>query len=38
MKRIGLLGASLVVGSFDTRIHDIEDVRRLGLPVLGHVP
>jgi hypothetical protein len=29
---------SLFVGAFDTRVHDREDVERLGLPVLGHVP
>lgn len=33
-----LLGAALVLGSFDSRVHDIDDVARLGLPVLGHVP
>jgi len=33
-----LLGAALVVGAFDARVHDTEDVTRLGLPVLGHVP
>ncbi len=33
-----LLGAALLVGSFDSRIHDTDDVVRLGLPVLGHVP
>jgi hypothetical protein len=32
------LVAALVVGAFDTRIHDTDDVERLGLPVLGHVP
>lgn len=26
------------VGAFDQRLHDPEDVRRLGLPVVGHVP
>lgn len=31
-------GATLVVGAFDSRIHDTDDVERLGLPVLGHVP
>jgi hypothetical protein len=31
-------GAALVVGAFDSRIHDTDDVERLGLPVLGHVP
>jgi hypothetical protein len=33
-----LLGAALVLGSFDSRIHDGDDVERLGLPMLGHVP
>lgn len=33
-----LAGAALVLGAFDTRIHDSDDVMRLGLPVLGHVP
>jgi hypothetical protein len=33
-----LVGAALLVGSFDTRIHDTDDVERLGLPVLGHLP
>lgn len=26
------------VGAFDSRVHDREDVQRLGLPVVGHVP
>lgn len=29
---------SIVVGTFDPRIHDREDVERVGLPVLGHLP
>jgi hypothetical protein len=33
-----LLGSALVVGAFDGRVHDLDDVTRLGLPVLGHVP
>lgn len=33
-----LLGMALIVGSFDPRIHDLEDIKRLGIPVLGHVP
>ncbi len=33
-----LLGSALIVGAFDSRIHDTDDVTRLGLPVLGHVP
>ena len=30
--------SALVLGAFDTRIHDTDDVERLGLPVLGHLP
>lgn len=33
-----LLASSLVLGAFDSRVHDSDDVTRLGLPVLGHVP
>lgn len=33
-----LMVSALVVCSFDSRIHDTDDVERLGLPVLGHVP
>jgi hypothetical protein len=33
-----LLGSALVLGAFDSRVHDGDDVERLGLPVLGHVP
>lgn len=33
-----LLGAALFLGAFDSRVHDTDDVARLGLPVLGHVP
>lgn len=33
-----LVGAALFLGAFDSRIHDLDDVSRLGLPVLGHVP
>lgn len=33
-----LLGSALVLGAFDARVHDTDDVARLGLPVLGHVP
>lgn len=32
------IGAALLIGAFDARVHDVEDVERLGLPVLGHVP
>lgn len=33
-----LMGAALVLGAFDSRVHDTDDIARLGLPVLGHVP
>lgn len=33
-----LVGSALLIGAFDSRVHDAEDVERLGLPVLGHVP
>lgn len=33
-----LIGSALVLGAFDSRVHDTDDVTRLGLPVLGHVP
>jgi hypothetical protein len=33
-----LIGAALFVGAFDSRVHDVDDVTRLNLPVLGHVP
>lgn len=33
-----LLGSALLLGAFDSRVHDTDDVARLGLPVLGHVP
>lgn len=33
-----LVGSALVLGAFDSRVHDADDVARLGLPVLGHVP
>lgn len=32
------IGSALFVGAFDSRVHDTDDVARLGLPVLGHVP
>jgi capsular polysaccharide biosynthesis protein len=32
------LGSALLLGSFDSRVHDTDDVTRLNLPVLGHVP
>ena len=33
-----LLGTALIMGAFDPRVHDTEDVARLGLTVLGHLP
>ena len=33
-----LVGSALVLGAFDSRVHEADDVARLGLPVLGHVP
>ena len=33
-----MIGSALVLGAFDSRVHDSDDVSRLGLPVLGHVP
>src|SRR4030095_3201016 len=33
-----LIGWATLLGAFDSRVHDTDDVVRLGLPVLGHVP
>jgi capsular polysaccharide biosynthesis protein len=33
-----LVSVSALVGAFDSRLHEPEDVSRLGLPVLGQVP
>jgi hypothetical protein len=33
-----LIGSALLIGAFDSRVHDTDDVARLGLPILGHVP
>lgn len=33
-----LFASALVLGAFDSRVHDTDDVERLSLPVLGHVP
>lgn len=33
-----LVGSAVFIGAFDSRVHDTDDVTRLGLPVLGHVP
>jgi hypothetical protein len=33
-----LFGSALLFGAFDSRVHDGDDVARLGLPVLGQVP
>ena len=32
------IGSALIVGAFDARVHDTDDVERLGLTVLGHLP
>jgi capsular polysaccharide biosynthesis protein len=32
------LGTALLFGAFDPRVHDSDDVKRLGLTVLGHLP
>ncbi|CAN5472325.1 hypothetical protein BH11MYX1_BH11MYX1_02730 [soil metagenome] len=32
------LGTAMVFGAFDSRVHDTEDIERLNLPVLGHLP
>lgn len=33
-----LVVSALLIGAFDARIRDTEDIGRLGLPVLGHIP
>lgn len=33
-----LIGSTLLVGAFDSRIHDAEDVERLNIAFLGHLP
>jgi capsular polysaccharide biosynthesis protein len=33
-----LISSALILGAFDSRVHEADDVARLGLPVLGHVP
>jgi hypothetical protein len=30
--------AAIAVGAFDTRVYGVEDVERLGIPAVGHVP
>lgn len=30
--------ATLVIGAFDRKVHDADDLRRMALPVIGHVP
>ena len=32
------LGTAMIFGAFDSRVHDTEDIERLNLPVLGHLP
>lgn len=33
-----LVLVTMVLGAFDTRIHDVDDITRLGIPVVGQVP
>jgi capsular polysaccharide biosynthesis protein len=33
-----LIGSAMILSAFDARVYDVEDVSRLGLEVLGHVP
>jgi len=33
-----LLGSALLLGAFDSRVHDLDDVERLSIPILGHLP
>jgi hypothetical protein len=33
-----LIGSLMVLGAFDSRVHEVDDIARLGLPVLGHLP
>jgi len=33
-----LIGSALLLGAFDSRIHDVDDLTRLGIPVFGTVP
>jgi hypothetical protein len=33
-----LFGSALLLGAFDSRVHETDDIERLGLPVLGHLP
>jgi len=35
---VAFIGSAVFIGAFDSRVHDTDDVSRLGLPVLGHVP
>jgi len=35
---LALVMSTLLLGTFDSRIHDVDDAARLGLPILGHVP
>ena len=30
--------AAIVIGAFDTRVRNSEDIERIGLPVVGHIP
>ncbi|HEY0250221.1 MAG TPA: hypothetical protein VGC41_01800 [Kofleriaceae bacterium] len=33
-----LVGTAMILGAFDSRVHDTDDIERLGLTVLGHLP
>jgi hypothetical protein len=33
-----LLASALFLGAFDSRVHDVDDIERLGISVLGHLP
>jgi uncharacterized protein involved in exopolysaccharide biosynthesis len=35
---IALLLCVAIFGAYDTRVHDADDLRRLGLPIAGHFP
>ena len=35
---VSFLAMALIFGAFDPRVHDADDVQRLGLHVLGHLP
>ena len=35
---IAVIVAALFLGAFDSRIHEVDDISRLGIPVVGQVP